>query len=195
MVTNTFTLRGLLQIHLSRKSIASQFRLIIQHHSTFRNRNLNQCSRRVPRKLYKTCLTFGSAVNNNSWLSSAVFSHVWKQLTRCCLIIRLFKKLKRGTLVSPCPSVCSSVRLWTESCPLCMFYNTWWIPFMFTHRVKQLQRCVTCITSFNLEKNSIGKFFEFVTLTLSCFEFGSNMTWSIVWVIIGRQGYPQNAAV
>ena len=28
-----------------------------------------------------------------------------------------------------------------------------------------------------------GKFFNFVTLTLSGFDFGSNMNWSIVWVI------------
>ena len=39
------------------------------------------------------------------------------------------------------------------------------------------------------------KFFKFVTLTLSCFDLGSNMNWSIVWVIMGRWGYPQNAGV
>ena len=39
-------------------------------------------------------------------------------------------------LVSPCPSV----RLWTESCPLCIFYNTHRIHFIFTHLIKQLQK-------------------------------------------------------
>ena len=37
-------------------------------------------------------------------------------------------KLIGGILVSPCPSVrpsvCPSVRLWTKSCPLCIFNNT-----------------------------------------------------------------------
>ena len=45
---------------------------------------------------------------------------------------------------SICPSVCLSVRLfvylsaclWTESCPLCIFHNTRWIHFIFTHRIK-----------------------------------------------------------
>ena len=35
---------------------------------------------------------------------------------------------------------------------------------------------------------NFGKFFEFVTLTLSCFDLGSNMNWSIVWVIVRRRG-------
>ena len=81
--------------------------------------------------------------------------------------------LKGGILVSPCPSVsfhlsiplsfCLSAHLWTESCPLCIFYNTRQIHF---------------------------KFLKFVTLTLSCFDMGSNMNWSIVWVIMGWWGYP-----
>ena len=42
---------------------------------------------------------------------------------------------------------------------------------------------------------SFDKFFELVTLTSSCFDLGSNMNWSIVWIIIGRRGYPLNAGV
>ena len=36
-------------------------------------------------------------------------------------------------------SVCPLVRLWTESCPLCIFHNTCWIHFIFTHLIKQIQ--------------------------------------------------------
>ena len=43
-------------------------------------------------------------------------------------------KLKGGILVSPCPSL----RLWTESCPLCIFNNTCGILFIFIHLMKQL---------------------------------------------------------
>ena len=53
-------------------------------------------------------------------------------------------KLKGGILVSPCPSVRlsvrPSVRLWTESCPLCIFKNTHRIHFIFAHLIKQLQK-------------------------------------------------------
>ena len=46
----------------------------------------------------------------------------------------LQRSWKGGILVSPCPSV----RLWTESCPLCIFNNTHRIHFIFTHLIKQL---------------------------------------------------------
>ena len=39
-------------------------------------------------------------------------------------------------LVSPCPSV----RLWTESCPPCIFNNTHRIHFIFAHLIKQLHK-------------------------------------------------------
>ena len=35
---------------------------------------------------------------------------------------------------------CPSVRLWTESCPLCIFNNTHRIHFIFAHLIKQLQK-------------------------------------------------------
>ena len=60
-----------------------------------------------------------------------------------------------------------------------------------------LRRCVKC-KSFvikNLKNWSFGKFLKFVTLSLSCFDFGSNMNWSIVWVIMGWQWYLQNAGI
>ena len=40
-------------------------------------------------------------------------------------------------------SVCLSVRLWTKSCPLCIFYNMYniiQIHFIFAHLIKQLQK-------------------------------------------------------
>ena len=37
-------------------------------------------------------------------------------------------------------SVRPSVRLWTESCPLCIFKNTHRIHFIFAHLIKQLQK-------------------------------------------------------
>ena len=43
---------------------------------------------------------------------------------------------KGDILVSPCPSV----RLWTESCPLCIFSNTHQIHIIFAHLIKQLQK-------------------------------------------------------
>ena len=49
---------------------------------------------------------------------------------------------------SVCPSVCppvdTSVHLWTESCPLCIFYNARRIHFIFTHLIKHLQK-VCCM--------------------------------------------------
>ena len=41
-----------------------------------------------------------------------------------------------GITLSVCPSVC----LWTESCPLCIFNNTHRIYFIFAHLIKQLQK-------------------------------------------------------
>ena len=37
-------------------------------------------------------------------------------------------------------SVCPSLRLWTESCPLYIFNNTHRIHFIFAHLIKQLQK-------------------------------------------------------
>ena len=69
-------------------------------------------------------------------------------------------KLKAGILVSPfpsallsvCPSirlfVCPSVCLWTELCLLCIFYNTCWIHFIFTHLIKQFQKVCRMLSVF-----------------------------------------------
>ena len=44
------------------------------------------------------------------------------------------------------------------------------------------RRCVAYNFFFKIKRP--GKFFKFVTLTLSCFDLGSNMNWSIVWIIM-----------
>ena len=53
-----------------------------------------------------------------------------------CWIIPSLNKVEGGILVSPCPSV----RLWTESCPLCIFHHTHGILFIFMHLIKHLQK-------------------------------------------------------
>ena len=66
---------------------------------------------------------------------------------------------------------CLSVRLWTGLYLLYIFNNTCQIHFIFTHVIK-----VCRVWSFDNIKNwTCGKFFEFVILTLSCFDLGSNM--------------------
>ena len=59
--------------------------------------------------------------------------------------LTLFNKVEGGytglTLSVRLPihlSLCLSVHLWTELCPLCTFYNTHQIHFMFTHLIRAL---------------------------------------------------------
>ena len=49
------------------------------------------------------------------------------------LIVPPLNEVERGILASPYPSLC----LGTEPCPLCIFYNTRRIHFIYTHLVKQ----------------------------------------------------------
>ena len=67
-------------------------------------------------------------------------------------------------------SVRRSVRLWTESCPLCIFHNTCWTHFIFAHLIKQLQK-VCCMKSYF----KIQKILSFGNLTLSGLDLGFNM--------------------
>ena len=63
---------------------------------------------------------------------------------------------KRGILVSPCASVCPSVRLWTESCPLCIFNNNHQIHFVCTHLINQLQKVFFFYQKFEVWGNSLN---------------------------------------
>ena len=65
-----------------------------------------------------------------------------------------------------CPSVCLSVCLWTEWCPLCIFHNTSWIHFIFTHLINQVCRVLRFLK--NSKIRIFGNFFNIFTLTLSC---------------------------
>ena len=69
-----------------------------------------------------------------------------------------------------------SVRLWTESCPFCILPNTSRIHFICTHLIKQIEKvCRVQGLLWNFKNWSSGIFFQFVNLTLSCFDLGSNM--------------------
>ena len=79
------------------------------------------------------------------------------------------------------------VRLWTKSCPLCIFHNTSRIHFIFAHLIKQLQKvcCVKGIVKFqNL------KFWQIFGICNFDFVLLWHGIWyeSIIWVIMGQQG-------
>ena len=103
-------------------------------------------------------------------------------------------KLKGGILLSPCPSVCPSVRL--SVCPsvdkiVSALYLVQYSPdpfHIYTSYQATSEGVLRVFWNF-------GKFFKFVTLTLSCFDLGSIMSWSVVWIIMGRRGYPQNVGI
>ena len=91
----------------------------------------------------------------------------------------LQRSWKGGILVSHCPSVRPSVRLWTESCPLCIFNNTRRIHFTSAHFIKQLQK--VCHVQSLFQNSSIfnfGKFFKFVTFICLCLL----LTWDPIWL-------------
>ena len=61
-------------------------------------------------------------------------------------------------------------------CPLCSFYSSGWIHFIFIHLIKQLQKvCRVQSLLQNFKIWSFGNFLRFVTLTLCCFDLGSNV--------------------
>ena len=87
--------------------------------------------------------------------SKACMGRVWKsEMSTCWIVLKeywhvvgfytpRFNEVERGYTgftSSICLSVCPSVCLWTESCPLCIFNNTRRIHFIFTHLIKQLQK-------------------------------------------------------
>ena len=78
------------------------------------------------------------------------------------------------------PSVCLSIRpsvhLSCILCPLCSSYSSGWIHFIFIHLIKQLQK--VCHVQCFLQNFTIwifGNFLKFVTLTLCCFDLGSDL--------------------
>ena len=94
-----------------------------------------------------------------------------------------------GLLVSPCrsvrPSVCPSVDRVVSALYLLQYSRD---PF-YMYTSCQATSGVSRVKVIQTAKNwSFGKLFKFVTLTWSCFDLGSNMSWSIVWVIMGWRG-------
>ena len=55
--------------------------------------------------------------------------------------------------------VCLSVRMWTESCLLCNFYDTSHIHFIFTHLIKQLQKVCHMLSFLH-----------------------NSLTWDLIWI-------------
>ena len=97
-----------------------------------------------------------------------------------------------GITLSVCPSVRPSVRLSVcgqnrvRSVSSAILIGS----ISYLHILSSnFRRCVACNARFKIQK-----FFRFVTLTLSSFDLGSNMTQWYGWSW-GGGGYPQNASV
>ena len=97
-----------------------------------------------------------------------------------------------GILVSLRPSVPRPSRI---PCPLCSFYSSGWIHFIFMHLIKQLQK-VCHVQSFlpNFKNFKFWQFFKICNFDFVLFWLG---IWceSLVWVIMGRRGVSQNAGI
>ena len=94
------------------------------------------------RKLYlvRTITRHRFELESPNLLQTCILGYSQMVLKMEVIIPSASTKLKGGIMVSPCPSV----RLWTESCPLCILDNTHRIHFIFAHLIKQLQK-VCCV--------------------------------------------------
>ena len=104
----------------------------------------------------------------------------------CIIIIPPAQQSCWGGYIGFTPSVRLSVRPSRIPCPLCSFYSSGWIHFIFIHLIKQLQK-VCRVWNF-------GNFFKICNFDFVLFWLG---IWceSLVWVIMGRRGVSQNAGV
>ena len=100
-----------------------------------------------------------------------------------------------GGYIGFTPSVRLSVRPSRIPCPLCSFYSSGWIHFIFMHLIRQLQK--VCRMQSFLQN---FKIWNFGNLKKNC-NFDFMLFWlgiwceSLVWVIMGRRGVSQNAGV
>ena len=80
-------------------------------------------------------------------------------------------------------------------CPLCSFYSSGWIHFIFMHLIKQLQK--VCRMQSFLQNFKIWNFGSFLKICYFDFVLFWLGIWceSLVWVIMGRRGVSQNAGV
>ena len=103
-----------------------------------------------------------------------------------------------GGYIGFTPSVCPSVRPASVPrpsripCPLCSFYSSGWIHFIFIHLIKQLQK--VCRVQKFLQNLKFWHFLKICNIDFVLFWLG---IWceSLVWVIMGRRGVSQNAGV
>ena len=73
-------------------------------------------------------------------------------------------------------SIHPSVRPSRIPCLLCSTYSFGWIHFIFLYILtSKFGRCVTCSPLWNFKIKIFGNFLNFVTLTLSCFDLGSDV--------------------
>ena len=76
---------------------------------------------------------------SQAWLNFGLYCN-HSTFTALVVIIPLASTKLKGGYTGFTLSVYPSVRLWTESCSLCIFSNTHRILFIFAHLVKQLQK-------------------------------------------------------
>ena len=75
---------------------------------------------------------------------SSNFATVVKRDSPSLIIIPPASTKLKGRYTGFTLSVCLPLRLWTESCPLCIFNNTHHIHIILVHLIKQLQK-VCCM--------------------------------------------------
>ena len=74
-------------------------------------------------------------------------------------------------------AVCPSVRLWTASCPLCIFNNTRRIHFIFKHLINNYMRCVAYNVCFKTQQ------FEILANSLNLeLWLCLLLTWDPIWL-------------
>ena len=110
-------------------------------------------------QLWHIVSTFIYQIQFNHLLCLTHWGLIWLQYAHFIFLYPCSTKLKGVYwfhLVRP------SVHMWTESCPLYIFYNTRRIHFLFAQFIKQLQK-VCCVYRFfqNSKIWSFGKFFKF----------------------------------
>ena len=106
------------------------------------------------------------------WLENQMRVKLLKILAHCYMSIFIIFNEVEGWYTGFSSSFCLSVHLWTETCPLCIFYNTRRIRFMFIHLIKQPQKEATsegvpCVKFISKLKNL--KFWQI--LSISNFDF------------------------
>ena len=89
---------------------------------------------------------FGEVIKVKNWYSSGLSILVWHTCASALSGWVLYRQLELTKLT--CPDlhhavglfILRDVRLWTESCPLCIINNTRRIHFIFARLIKQLQK-------------------------------------------------------